>query len=132
MLNIFIFFFLLEQLTRGLEKVAEEIKTQYRVKCLSVICDVTDTDKIKEAVAAIIEEYRKIDALINNAGSDGIGPAEETSDEAWMYTIKYGRIINIPSMYGFVGNTVALFLASLDVSNITGAIIPVDGGYTCV
>lgn len=210
-----------------LEKVADEIR-ELGVKCLSIQCDVTDTESIKTAVAAVKAEYGKADILINNAGSGGVGPAEQTTDDDWNHTIsvdlngvfkiarefgklmienKYGRIINISSMYGLVGNmalptaayhaakggvvnltralaaewakhnitvncicpgyfateltvdtlntesftnymkasvpvgrygnegeldTATLFLASENSAYVTGVILPIDGGYTCV
>jgi gluconate 5-dehydrogenase len=107
-----------------LENVAEEIRA-LGVKCLPVQCDVTNSQAIKEAADLIEAEFGKVDILVNNAGSGGVGPAEETSDEIWNHTIdvdlngvymvarefgkimiknNYGRIINIASMYGMVGN----------------------------
>lgn len=107
-----------------LEKVAEEIRA-LGVKCLEVPCDVTSTEAIKNSAEAIKAEYGRVDILINNAGSGHVGPAIETSDEDWNFNVdldltavfkmsrefaklmmenNYGRIINISSMYGLVGN----------------------------
>ena len=108
-----------------LEKVAEEIRT-LGVRCLPVQCDITDTEAVKKAAEQVETEFGKVDILINNAGNGATGPAEEMTDEDWDYTLsvdltgvfkvarefgkimiknKYGRIINISSMYGLVGNT---------------------------
>ncbi len=107
-----------------LEEVAEEIRTM-DVKCLVVKLDVTDTESIKNAVNEIMNEYEKIDILLNNAGSAHVGPVLEYDDDMWEGTVKvdltgvfkvarefarvmvdqnYGRIINTASMYGLVGN----------------------------
>ncbi|HHT65963.1 MAG: SDR family NAD(P)-dependent oxidoreductase [Caldicoprobacterales bacterium] len=107
-----------------LETVAEEIRA-LSVRCLPVPCDVTDTGAVKNAAGIIEKEYGKVDILINNAGNGHVGPALETSDEDWDFTVSldltsvfkvsrefarimvknnYGRIINISSMYGLVGN----------------------------
>lgn len=129
-----------------LENVSKEIKA-LGVKCLAIQCDVTDSESIKAAVSAIKSEYGKIDILVNNAGSGGVGPAEETTDEEWEHTMsvdlngvfkvarefgkvmienKYGRIINIASMYGMVGNmalpTAAYHAAKGGVVNFTRAL----------
>lgn len=106
-----------------LDEVAEEIRG-LGVRCLPVKCDVTDSSQIAAAVGAVKAEYGKVDILVNNAGSGGPGPAEDKSDEDWRKVIavdldgvfmvsrdfgrlmianKYGRIINIASMYGLVG-----------------------------
>lgn len=129
-----------------LEKVAEEIRA-LGVKCISIRCDVTDTESIKLAAELTEKEFGKVDILINNAGSGGIGPAEEMTDETWndvvnvdltgvfkvarefgkiMIKNKYGRIINIASMYGLVGNmahpTAAYHAAKGGVVNLTRAL----------
>lgn len=129
-----------------LDKVATEIK-ELGVKCLSLQCDVTDTASIVAAAEAVKAEFGKVDILVNNAGSGGVGPAEETTDDTWSHTIKvdldgvfkvarefgklmienkYGRIINISSMYGMVGNmalpTAAYHAAKGGVINLTRAL----------
>ncbi len=129
-----------------LDKVAEEIRS-IGVKCIPVQCDVTDTASVVSAASAVKAEFGKVDILVNNAGSGGVGPAEEMTDDDWSHTIKvdldgvfkvarefgklmienkYGRIINISSMYGIVGNmalpTAAYHAAKGGVNNLTRAL----------
>lgn len=129
-----------------LEKVAEELRT-YGVKAISIECDVTNTEMVKKAAEEVEKEFGKVDILINNAGSGQTGPAEEMEDKDWNHTInvdlsgvfivarefgkiminnKYGRIINIASMYGLVGNmalpTAAYHAAKGGVVNLTRAL----------
>jgi len=110
-----------------LEKVAEEIR-QFGVRCLPIECDVTKIEMVRKA-------------------AELADPAEETSDEMWSNTInvdlsgvfmvarefgkimiknKYGRIINISSIYGMVGNmahpSAAYHAAKGGVINLTRAL----------
>lgn len=110
-------------------------------KALAVKCDVTDIASIKEAANTVIEKFGKVDILVNNAG--GASPSsvpEKTSDEDWDHVIeldlnscfrvarefgknmilnKYGRIINIASMYGLVGGQIG----SLSYHTAKGGVI---------
>ncbi|WNY28869.1 Gluconate 5-dehydrogenase [Methanimicrococcus stummii] len=107
-----------------LEAVAEEIRKTGR-KCLPVAADLSKEDEIKKAVAEIVQKCGKIDILVNNAGTSAVAPAESMTDEEWnrvmglnldsvffvarefgkeMIKNKYGRVINIASMYGLVGS----------------------------
>lgn len=129
-----------------LEKVAEEIRS-LGVKCLPVQCDVTDTDQVNKAAEAAIKEYGKVDILVNCAGSAKNAGVLNMTDEEWDFTVdtdmtsvfkvtrafakymvekKYGRIINIASMYGLVGNTaidtVAYHSSKGGVVNFTRAV----------
>lgn len=109
-----------------LNEVAEEVR-KLGVRCLVVPCDVTDNDSVVAARDKILAEYGKVDILVNNAGGGKGAPAEDMPDDKWEYTINlslnslfyvcrafgkvmleagYGRVINIASMMGLVGNFV--------------------------
>ena len=211
-----------------LEEVEKDIRKTTGVNVISMKCDVTKTNEIKEAAKITKKFFGKVDILINCAGASKNNDVLNMTDTEWEFTIntdlssvfkvtrafanimkekKYGRIINISSMYGLVGNTeiptiayhsskggvinftraaaaelaqynitvncvcpgyfyteltkevlktkkfqnfakthvpmkrygkegelngIMVFLSSDEASYITGAIIPVDGGYTCV
>ena len=216
-------------LARRVERL-EELKSELegKVKVLTVKCDVTNTDDIKNASKLALKEFGRVDILVNCAGASRDKGVLEMDDSEWDFTIntdltsvfkmtrefanimkknKYGRIINIASMYGLVGNTKIptiayhsskggvvnftraaaaelapynitvnaicpgyfytelttsvldtkdfqefakehvpmkrygkegelnaglIFLASEEASYVTGVILPIDGGYTCV
>lgn len=112
-----------------LKEVANMLKEKYGVDALPLRCDITDTDMVEETVKKALEHFKRIDILINNAGTGAVAPAEEITDEQFgnelnidlfgsfrvaravaklsMIPNKYGRIINIASMYGLVGNSIA-------------------------
>lgn len=108
-----------------LNKVKDEIR-DLGVRCIAVKCDVLDNEEIKETVAKVMEEFGKIDILINNAGIGLYDRAEVQSDEIWekmiatnlssvyyfarevgkhMVENKYGKIINIGSIHSSVAMT---------------------------
>ena len=111
------------------KQVAQEIADEFGVKTLGIRCDITNTEDIKNVVKETLDEFGKIDILINNAGTGAVAPAEEIKDDVFDWEMQvdlagpfkmarevvkdamlpagYGRIINIASMYGIVGNKVA-------------------------
>jgi gluconate 5-dehydrogenase len=211
----------LEEFKPKLEKAGAE-------KVLAIKVDVTNTDDIDAAAKKAKKEFGHVDILLNCAGSSKDKGVLDMADDEWDFTIatdetsvfkmtrafgkimkknKYGRIINIASMYGLVGNTeiptiayhaskgavvnftravaaelatdgitcnaicpgyfytelttavldtprfqefakthvpmerygkpgeldaAVVFLASEEASYVTGLIMPVDGGYTCI
>ncbi len=137
-----------------LEANAESISREYGVEVLPLQCDITVTEQVKAAVAATMERFGKIDILINNAGTGAVAPAEEISDEQFKHEMEvdlfgtfvcarevgkemikagYGRIINIASMYGLVGNMIAgsspYHAAKGGVVNLTRALAAEWGKY---
>ncbi len=137
-----------------LEAVAAHIAETYGVQTLAVACDITKTEQIQAAVKETIDRFGKVDILINNAGTGAVAPAEEITDEQFdnevaidlagsfkvarefgkeMIKAKYGRIINIASMYGLVGNMTCgsspYHAAKGGVVNLTRALAAEWGKY---
>ena len=138
-----------------IDAVAKEIADTYKVETLAIQCDITDTERVNAAVDEIIAKFGRIDILINNAGTGAVAPAEDITDEQFagemnvdlfgtfkfaraaakkaMIPAKYGRVINIASMYGLVGNKVAgsapYHAAKGGVVNLTRALAAEWGKY---
>ena len=137
-----------------LEENAKAITEEYGVEVLPFACDITDTERVKAAVAATLERFGRVDILVNNAGTGAVAPAEEITDEQFrqemnidlfgtficarefgkeMIKAQYGRIINIASMYGLVGNMIVgsspYHAAKGGVVNLTRALAAEWGKY---
>lgn len=138
-----------------LEAVSKEIKDQYGVETLALKCDITDTAAVDAMIAETLKHFGRIDIVINNAGTGAVAPAEDITDDQFahecdidlfgsfrvaraaakqaMIPAKYGRIINIASMYGLVGNKIAgsapYHAAKGGVVNLTRALAAEWGKY---
>ena len=117
-----------------LEARAKEWSEKYGIEVLPVACDVTSTDSINAAVAAADAKFGHVEVIVNCAGGEkGTGtPLVDFDKGDWEFTLNldltsvfevtkvftgymkknieagkqtYGRVINIASIYGLVGNT---------------------------
>jgi len=149
---------LLARRVERLEELAEKLRAEFGVKVLPLRCDVTSTEDINAVAAQAEQEYGHVDILLNCAGSSKDKGVLEMADDEWDFTIAtdetsvfkmtrafgnimkknhYGRIINIASMYGLVGNTeiytVAYHASKGAVVNFTRAVAAelATDGITC-
>ncbi len=95
------------------------------VKTLGARLDVSNSEEVEKTFEEIRREFQKIDILVNNAGITKDGLLIRMKEEAWDAVIdinlkgvflcskavipdmakrRYGRIINITSVAGFMGN----------------------------
>ena len=117
-----------------LEASAKEWEAKYGVKVLPVACDVTSKESIDAAIAKVKEVFGHCEVIVNDAGGEkGTGTPLLNYDRGdWDFTLNldltsvfavtqafcnlmkdamaegkqtYGRVINIASIYGLVGNT---------------------------
>lgn len=116
---------LLARRIERLEELKKELEKE-NIKVLPIKCDVTSTEDINNAAKLAEETFGKVDILVNCAGSSKDKGVLDMEDDEWDFTIStdltsvfkvtrafgnimkknnYGRIINIASMYGLVGNT---------------------------
>ncbi len=149
---------LLARREERLVALAEELNNEYGVEVLTLKCDVTSTEEVNECAKKTEERFGKVDVLVNCAGASKNNGVLAMSDEEWDWTMdidlksvflvtrafgnimkknNYGRIINIASMYGLVGNTamdtVAYHTSKGGVVNFTRAVAAevAKYGMTC-
>lgn len=137
-----------------IDAVAADIAKEYGVEAIGIACDITNSDQVNASIDQICEKFGRIDILINNAGTGAVAPAEDITDDQFanemnvdlfgtfkmaravakkaMIPAGYGRIINIASMYGLVGNKIApaspYHAAKGGVVNLTRALAAEWGG----
>ncbi len=108
-----------------LASVVEEIEAAGG-EALALSCDVTDRASVDKLVDDVIEKWDRLDILVNNAGITRDTLLPRMSDDEWddvintnlrgaflfaraasrvMMRARYGRIINISSVSGLMGNS---------------------------
>ncbi|MGP1678925.1 MAG: SDR family oxidoreductase [Burkholderiales bacterium] len=123
---------------------AKEHLERMHLEVLSLPCDHSQAASIKPAIEKIMKHYGQIDVLVNNAGTTWGAPAEEHPLEAWekvmnlnvtglflttqlvgrlsMIPRRYGRIVNVASIAGLLGNDPRL-QRSLAYNTSKGAVV---------
>ncbi|ANZ32459.1 glucose 1-dehydrogenase [Staphylococcus carnosus] len=107
------------------EATATTIRETEQVKTTALKVDVTNPEDVQKMVDDVVEEYGKIDILINNAGMTINEKAEDMTYEQWNKVINlnlngvflvaqavgrqmieqgYGSIVNTSSMSGIIAN----------------------------
>ena len=105
----------------GAASISEKLGARGR----GIVLDVTNAEAALAAVNAVVTEFGRIDILVNNAGITRDQLAMRMTDEAWdaviatnltaafrlsrtvlrpMMKARFGRIINITSVVGAMGN----------------------------
>ena len=106
------------------ESVVSELKA-LGAKAISVVGNVTSADDVDRMINSAVEAFGRVDILVNNAGITRDGLLVRMKDEEWdavlnvnlkgaflctraafkvMSKQRYGRIINIASVVGQMGN----------------------------
>ncbi len=114
-------------------------------KSLSIVCDVSNEDQVKQAMEKIEDHFGSIDYLVNNAGIQRYGAVTETSSDEWdlvmnvnlksiflcakyaipsMVKNKKGVVVNISSVQAFVSqhNVSAYTTAKTAILGLTRSI----------
>ncbi len=104
---------------------ANEIKSKYNVDVIAIASNVTKLEDCENLIAKTLDKFQKIDILVNNAGITKDNLVLRMSEQEWdavisvnlkgvfnsikavtrtMFKQRYGRIINIASVVGIMGN----------------------------
>jgi len=104
-----------------LERAREDLETSGRGEVMTIRCDVRRRADVRAAIDTVLDQWRSVDVLINNAGVIQVGPLEHMTEEDFenamathfwgplhlileiapvMRHRRFGRIVNISSIGG--------------------------------
>ena len=66
-----------------LENLKQELEKEYEIKALCIKADVSNENEVKDMIRNIINEFGKIDVLVNNAGIAIDKEFEDRTVEDW-------------------------------------------------
>lgn len=114
-------------IARNAEKLADTVKTITEAggEAEAYSCDVTERESVESVIDSVVEKWGKLDILVNNAGVTRDNLLPVMTDDEWdnvietnlrgmflftraaskqMMRARFGRIINISSVSGLIGN----------------------------
>lgn len=116
---------LTDVLAEDLERTAREIADSFGVRVMEQVLDVTDKEGVSSFVQRVLEVFGELTILVNNAGITRDGLLMRMSESDWervisvnltgtfictqaaikpMMKSRYGKIVNIASVVGVMGN----------------------------
>lgn len=139
-----------------IEKLRSAIASDFKVTASYINADLSKTAEIEALTKQALEQFGKVEILINNAGIQHTAPVDEFPVDKWdliialnlsatfhlsrlllpgMKSANWGRIINIASVHGLVASTnkVAYVAAKHGVVGMTKvvALETAESGITC-
>ena len=109
---------------KKIEELSMEIKSQGGL-AMPAVCDISDGDSFSRTIKSVVDQFGKLDVLVNNAGITRDALLMRMNENQWdeviqtnlkgaffgmkaairpMMKNKFGRIINITSIVGLTGN----------------------------